>query len=387
MGVYSEYLDKQMPFDDLSAERKKQLKRISTLRGRGVLVYASNINASVPNSIDYSDVVPFSDQLSNINSDDIDIILETPGGLAEVVEDFVKLIRKHHSHLGIIVPGTAKSAGTIFTMAADEILMGELSSVGPIDAQIVSNGKHFSADAFLQGLDKIRRETAASKNLELAYIPMLQHLSPGEIQHCENAQNFSKTLVRNWLKEYKFSSWTKHSDTGELVTPEDKEKRANDIATQLGNHSHWLTHGRSIKIDDLRAMGLKITDYSEDEELNDAIVRYYTLLQMTFETNIYKIYETPESQIYRSFNQGPPLNNNDARTIPNPLILDAECPKCKNTIKIQINFEREFPLVFGAQPYPKNNRLKCPRCGVETELLNLRQQLEAQTGKKIVISD
>lgn len=387
MGVYSEYLDKQMPFEDLSAERKKQLKRISTLRGRGVLVYASNINASVPNSIDYSDVVPFSDQLSNINSDDIDIILETPGGLAEVVEDFVKLIRKHHSHLGIIVPGTAKSAGTIFTMAADEILMGELSSVGPIDAQIVSNGKHFSADAFLQGLDKIRQETAASKNLELAYIPMLQHLSPGEIQHCENAQNFSKTLVRNWLKEYKFSSWTKHSDTGELVTPEDKEKRANDIATQLGNHSHWLTHGRSIKIDDLRAMGLKITDYSEDEELNDAIVRYYTLLQMTFETNIYKIYETPESQIYRSFNQGPPLNNNAARTIPNPLILDAECPKCKNTIKIQINFEREFPLVSGAQPYPKNNRLKCPRCGVETELLNLRQQLEAQTGKKIVISD
>ena len=30
-------------------------------------------------------------------------------------------------------------------MAADKILMGDLSSLGPIDAQIVSGGKGFSA--------------------------------------------------------------------------------------------------------------------------------------------------------------------------------------------------------------------------------------------------
>ena len=193
MGVYSDYLGKQFSFDELSNERKKQLQRISNIRRRDIIVYASNINASAPNSIDYSDVLPFSDQLSNLNSEDIDIILETPGGLAEVVEDLVRLVRKKHKNVGIIVPGTAKSAGTIFAMAADEILMGDLSALGPIDAQIVSNGKRFSADAFLEGLNKIRKDASNKKALELAYIPMLQNLSPGEIQHCENAQQFSKT--------------------------------------------------------------------------------------------------------------------------------------------------------------------------------------------------
>jgi ClpP class serine protease len=56
---------------------------------------------------------------------------------------------------GIIIPGSAKSAGTIFTMAGDEILMSPNSSLGPIDAQVMMNGKRFSADAFPDGFAKI----------------------------------------------------------------------------------------------------------------------------------------------------------------------------------------------------------------------------------------
>lgn len=384
MGVYSEYLDKQFSFDELSKERKKQLKRISDIRGRDVLVYASNINANAPTSIDYSDILPFSDQLSNLSSENIDIILETPGGLAEVVEDLVKLVRNKHKNVGIIVPGTAKSAGTIFSMAADEILMGELSALGPIDAQIVSNGKRFSADAFLEGLNKIRQEATSKKSLELAYIPMLQNLSPGEIQHCENAQKFSKTLVTNWLKEYKFKDWSMHETSQTPVTDGDKGKRAEEIADLLCNHSHWLTHGRSIKMQDLRNMKLSITDYTQDTELNDAITRYHTLLQMSFETNIYKIYETPNSQIYRSTNQTPPIDQQIIQKLPNPLIVDFECGKCKAKSKMQINFEKKFPLNPGTVPFPSNNKFKCPSCGAESDVLGIRQQLEAQTKKKII---
>lgn len=384
MGVYSDYLDRQFSFEELTAERKAQLKRISEIRHRDIMVYASNINANAPSSIDYSDILPFSDQLSNLTSDDIDIILETPGGLAEVVEDLVKIIRAKHKNIGIIVPGMAKSAGTIFAMAADEILMGELSALGPIDAQILSNGKRFSADAFLEGLNKIKEDAAKNKHLDLAYIPMLQNLSPGEIQHCENAQQFSKTLVKDWLKEYKFKNWNIHETSHTPVTEEDKAKRAEEIADTLCNHSHWLTHGRSIKIRDLEDMKLHILDYSKESELNDAITRYYTLMQMCFETNIYKIYETPNSQIYRSVNQMPPVDNNMLKRLPNPLIAKYECPKCRAAFDIQINFEQHFDPVEGTVQFPSNNKLKCPYCGVESDVLNMRQQLEATLKKKIV---
>ena len=128
---------------------------------------------------------------------------------------------------------------------------------------------------------------------------MLQNISPGEIQHCENAQNLSKKLVYEWLAEFKFKYWNTHSTTGKPVTEADKLSRATEIAGALCKQSEWLTHGRSINIADLERLKLKITDYSKNADLNDAILRYYTLLRMTFETNIYKLIETVDSQIYR----------------------------------------------------------------------------------------
>ncbi|MBK8352706.1 MAG: Clp protease ClpP, partial [Saprospirales bacterium] len=101
------------------------------------------------------------DQLSNLNGKSIDIILETGGGIAEVVEDIVRILRSKYDNVGIIIPGTAKSAGTILSMAADEILMGTGSSLGPIDAQIITQSKRFSADAFLEGLEKIKADVIA----------------------------------------------------------------------------------------------------------------------------------------------------------------------------------------------------------------------------------
>lgn len=64
----------------------------------------------------------------------------------------VHLVRSKYNNVGIIIPGTAKSAGTIFAMAGNEILMGNSSALGPIDAQIINHNKRFSADAFLDGL-------------------------------------------------------------------------------------------------------------------------------------------------------------------------------------------------------------------------------------------
>jgi ClpP class serine protease len=137
-------------FEELSAERKSQLKRIGELRGRDVLVFAADINKNVQQiSIDYSDLLPFTDQLSNLKGDRLDLLLETPGGSGEVAEDLVKAMRGRYEDVAVIVPGYAKSAGTIMAMAGDEILMGPHSGLGPIDAQIFNkaNGSrrtHFS---------------------------------------------------------------------------------------------------------------------------------------------------------------------------------------------------------------------------------------------------
>ena len=392
MGAYSEYLNRGWTAPDLDAERKLQLKRISELRGgRDILVIASDLTKAIPNistGLDYSDILPVQDQLSVLQGNAVDVILETPGGLAEVAEDIVRQIRAKYNRVGMIVPGWAKSAGTILVMAGDEILMGGSSALGPIDPQIgFTTGKRFSADAFLEGLTKIKEEVQTTGKLNPAYIPILQNISPGEIQNCINARLFSQELVREWLFEYKFKFWETHSSNGEVVTIEQKRQRAAEIAEALCNHSRWLTHNRSIRKEDLESLRLKVTDYSTNDDLNDAITRYYTLLKMTFDlVNVYKMFETPETQVMRMIAQmATPQMLQQPVQGTRTAQVNYKCAHCHHAMKIQINLDKHEALQPGYLAYPiATNILKCPRCGRDNNLLPIRLQVEAQSGKKVV---
>jgi len=386
MGIYAEYLDRKFNITQLVQERKNQLSRISQLRGgRDVLVFAANLaNGRQPIAINYTDLLPFNDQLSNLSGNAIDIILETPGGSGETVEDMVKLLRAKYESIGVIVPGVAKSAGTIFAMAADEILMEPASSLGPIDAQISWQGKVFSAHALLEGMKKIKEEVIDTGSLNRAYVPILQNISPGELQGAQNAYDFALELVADWLVRFKFREWTVHQSTGQTVTPEQRFERAKDIAEKLRDHGRWKTHGRSIKIEDLRALRLRITDYSEKAELCDAIRRYYTLLQMTFDSNVFKLFETPRSQIMRMESIQNIAQPAELPGGAQAIAFDFVCGKCKTKMRVLAPFEPGAPVPQGAVLFPADNKLKCQGCGTEHDLATARRQLEGQAGKPIV---
>lgn len=393
MGVYTEYLDRQMNSEELTAERKAQLARIGELRGRDVLVYAADLNkGEAPISIDYPDLLPINDQLANLNGDALDFILETPGGSGEIAEDIVDLLHKKYDDVAVIVPGTAKSAGTLMVMAADEILMEPASSLGPIDAQIQWQGKVFSADALLEGMEAIKKEVDKTGALNKAYIPILQGISPGEVQSAENALKFARKLVTDWLVRFKFKNWKTHSSSGEPVTDEERKKRAEEVAKALCNHRRWLTHGRSIKLDDLEAMRVRITNYAEQADLAEAVRRYHTLLQMSFaSTPIYKVIETPTSQIYRFHQQlAAPLPGQGPGALPGQAAsaqVDFACGKCGEHSKIQADFQPGVPTAPDAIPFPADNRLTCPKCGAENDVGDVRQQLEAQVGRPVVTQE
>ena len=395
MGFFAEYLNRQMSIKTIHSERKEQLRRISKLRGnRDILVYAADYTKGrLPNSIGYDDILPFSDMLANLKGKALDLIIETPGGSGEVVDEMVQLIRGKYQDLAVIVPGWAKSAGTILAMAADEILMGPTSALGPIDAQFAWQGKSFSAGELIDGMKKIKDEVTKTGNLNRAYIPILQGISPGELQRAENAQEFSKRLVTEWLIQYKFKDWNTHSSTGKSVTDEEKRARARKIASELGDHNNWLTHGKSIKIDDLRKMRLLINDYSEEPALTEAIRRYHILLQMTFQANIFKLIETVDSQVFRhapaeGVNSGQPILQKQVQKIPSNvktgiIEIDLDCGKCHTVTKIQANIGAIQPLKPGNKAFPKNNIFLCA-CGNEINLNEIRQQVETQTKKPII---
>lgn len=385
MGIYTEYINKKLDFAGLETERKKQLNRISQLRdGRNIFVYAAATEKiKEPISIVYSDLTPITDQIEGLSGDSIDVILETSGGSGEIAEDIIKILRHKFDHVGFIVPGSAKSAGTLMVMAGDEILMEPSSSVGPIDAQISFRGQIFSADALLEGLEKIREKTLKTGKLNPADFPILQNITPGDIQSAENALSFAQKLVTDWLAEYKFKFWDTHPSTGQPVTDAEKKAKASEIAKELCDHGRWLTHGRSIKLSDLRDMGLKITDYSENKNLHEAIRRYYILLKMSFDSpSLIKVFETEGSQIYRHSQRDAPKM---VPTIKSGVAdIKFVCAQCKTESLIQGNLGKKVPLKKDFHPYPKDDNFTCPSCKTPSNLSSIRSDLEKQSGLSLV---
>lgn len=381
MGAFAEYLSKNLTQAQLIEERNRQLSRISAVRKRGIVVYASDLLKDAPTGIGYGDLPPFYEQLENVKTKNIDILLETPGGDAVIVEDMVKRIRAKFGKFGVIIPGFAKSAGTIFAMAADEILMSNDSALGPIDAQISRGGKSFSASAFLDGIEALRKKYQGKSFIEPVDAMMLSSVTVGEIEGFKNAQAFAQDLVSAWLSKYKFKSWAKHRD-GRVVSEEEKIDRAVEIAKMLGDQSRWLTHGRSIHIDDLRALKLQIVDFDAVGCLGDAVRRYHALLRLTFDSSVYKIYETQSSHIMQRLQSTssayPRVDMDDAS------IIEVVCPTCRVKYAMQMNFAPGIRLASGVLPFPANDEFVCLRCKTKVNLSSMRQHVEIDRHRKTV---
>lgn len=399
MSIMDDYMGPEFGPAELEAERKKQLERIGSLRGRAVMAYAARISPvpgiALPVDLNYSDLLPFYDVMSDLSGESVDVLLETPGGAGDIARDIVEMLHEKFRHVAFIVPGWAKSAGTIMAMGGHEILMGPTSALGPIDAQLQFEGKRFSAEALLEGMKQIQSDVKAN-GLNPAWIPMLQRVSPGDLQNAKNAMDFARVTVAEWLCKYKFSTWSSHRTNapGTPVTEAEKLARATDIANELSSHSKWKTHSRSLRLPDLVAMRLEIVDYSKEAELNDAIMRYYVLQRLFLDNgNTVKLIENARRQVVIGF-VPTPAPAGPATTLPGgvlpsgagqSVLANLTCNKCGNVWKVQVDFDPGIPLAIGAIRF-RDGGLPC-RCGNVLDMAALRSHVEQQFGRPILAGE
>ena len=66
----------------------------------------------------------------------VDLVIHTPGGLVLAAMQIARAVEAHKAKVTVYVPVYAMSGGTLIALAADEIVLGEFSVLGPIDPQI-----------------------------------------------------------------------------------------------------------------------------------------------------------------------------------------------------------------------------------------------------------
>jgi hypothetical protein len=283
------------PFDVV---RRRYLTTMHGLTGRATILYETKWTipsggAGAPLdmlSITQNDIHGFMEAVHGLTEPELDLILHSPGGSGEAAEAIVLYLRSKFSHIRVFVPHMAMSAATMLACAADQIVMGKHSFIGPIDPQLqlqTALGPRFvAAQAIIQQFE-MAKAGAADPAAVRAWIPMLSQYGPDLLATCTNASELSKSLVTEWLTEYMFNG-----------DPSGVTKAA-EIGGWLADHSHFKTHGRPISRKEARQRGLAILDLESDQALQDAVLSLHHATAHTFtSTGAVKIIENHLGKAY-----------------------------------------------------------------------------------------
>lgn len=167
--------------------------------------------------------------------------------------------------------------------------MDERAFLGPIDPQVPSkDGTFVPAQALLTLLAKIQKEgdaaLAAKKNPPWALIRLLDQMDQRHLGAAISASRYVVTMAAEYLGRYKLASWRKHSSTGSPVTPEERSRRAREIAERLCSHDRWKAHGHAISRDVLHQELKILIDHPEQERgMERAVRRLWAMLYYIFD--------------------------------------------------------------------------------------------------------
>jgi hypothetical protein len=208
------------------------------------------------------------------------VILETSGGLIEVAQRIVQVLRRNYREVDFIVPSHAMSAGTVLALSGDAIHMDYYSVMGPIDPQIENaDGSTVPGLGYLAIYNRLIKKAQAGNITTAEVTYLVQRFDPAELYQIEQARQLSLTLLEQWIAKYKFKNWKITQKHRIRVTPKMRKDRAKEIADQLSDPQEWHSHSHGISMAVLRQkLKLVIDDFGENPDFSRSIRGYYELL-------------------------------------------------------------------------------------------------------------
>lgn len=120
-------------------ERLSIISEIETLRQSKLVSY---LTSDRPNAaaLMNKDILPrFVDQLRvDGRHPRLDVFLFTHGGDTITAFGLARLVREYADHVGVLIPDRCHSAGTLFALGANEIVMTRGATLSPIDPSITT---------------------------------------------------------------------------------------------------------------------------------------------------------------------------------------------------------------------------------------------------------
>lgn len=281
--IYKEISTTKPPIDTV---RRKYLTRLSKMTNRNVIAYYSSFldKKDVANlDINDQDMNGFMNAIKGMEcSKGLDLILHTPGGSPTAAEAIVKYLRKKFSgNIRVIVPQMAMSAGTMLACAAKEIIMGNQSSLGPVDPQFSG----IPAYSIAQEFEEAKIDLATHPEHTAYWAIKLQQYPAAFLKTALDAIDLSSVLIKEWLSTGMFTQ--AESDI------------VDNIVSKLNEHDDSKFHGRHYNIDFCKNIGLKVQALEDNDHLQDVVLSIHHAYILTLSaTDVSKIIESHQGRAF-----------------------------------------------------------------------------------------
>lgn len=254
------------PGVELDKKRVEYINKIYSITNRNIIAYYSGWlkKPDAPHvSIDDQDKNAFMTAVHRLDKDKgLDLVLHTPGGDIAATESIVAYLKSiFKGDIRAIIPQISMSAGTMMAMSCKEIIMGEQSSLGPIDPQMGG----VACQAVIDEFQKAVREVAANPASLGLWQTIISKYHPTFLTACENAINWSGELAEQWLQE---------------TNPNIDVQKVKDVFL---NHKNSYSHSRHLSKQDCKATGLNIVDLEANPELQDAVLSLHHCYMILFD--------------------------------------------------------------------------------------------------------
>lgn len=247
--------------------RQLMIRDIEEMSGRRLIVYFAN-RYSPDGDINIGDVSHMSELLEDVDGNPTDLLLNTNVGQTDATEALVSLIQATVSDLRVVVPHSAKSNGTMICLAANEIIMGPPSELGPIDPYLGSTPTSILAE------DAVKQQNFPLHKLALYAIEQTRKLA-------------TKLLSEGMMKD---------RPEGEIA----------DTVRKLASREEFFSHGSAIDHIEAERLGLKVNFLNFKDAYWDKIWLLYTMYAHDVaQSGLLKVFEGRS----RSMSIAPPPEN------------------------------------------------------------------------------
>lgn len=225
------------------------------------------------------------------NQKDIFLIIDSRGGSIESAYLISKTCRRLSKRKFIIgIPRRAKSAATLISLGADEIHMGLMSELGPIDPQIASIPALGLSNA-LKVVAELSQKYPGSAEMfskylkEKLFLPQLGHLE----RMCESAEQYATRLLKHNknISGKKASDLASHfvkhyKDHGFVIDCDESQELLGDATVKINEKEYQFANKIYRSLDFVRVVsdivnhkqfvfngdsesGASLTDHREEE--------------------------------------------------------------------------------------------------------------------------